>query len=424
VSAADVTVIGGGAIGVSCALELARAGARVTVLEAGADVGAGCSAGNAGLICPSHAAPRASGAALAQGLRWILRPDAPLKLRPRPSLVPWLARFVAACTPERERAATDALRALSAASLALHERLGEEAGTGVERRGTLNVYETEKAFAAGRREAAAHRAAGLRSETLDGRAAAEREPALVGPVAGAVLYPDELFGDPLEFVRAVARAAASAGAEIRTATEVLELRAERGRVTSIETTAGPLAAGTVVLAAGAWTPRVAAGLRLPVPVEAGKGYHVDYERGERDPRLPIFLQEARVIATPLGRSLRLAGTLELTGLDLSVDRRRVGAIVRAGRRRVRGLDGRRVVDVWRGLRPCAPDGLPIIGRPARYENLVLATAHAALGFTLAPVTGRLVAQLVSGEAAEYDLRLLHPDRFSAFPVVANRRSAV
>jgi D-amino-acid dehydrogenase len=413
VSGSDAVVVGGGAIGVCCALELARRGARVTLLEAGPELGAGCSSGNAGLLCPSHAAPLATRASLRQGLRWSLAPDAPFALRPRPALVPWLARFAAACTPERERAATRYVRSLAVASLALHERLGEECGTGVERRGTLNVYETGPALAAAMREAAEHAAAGLRPEVLTGAEAEGLEPALAGPVAGAVHFPDELSGDPLAFVRAIGRAAEEAGAEIRTRTEVLALEARRGRIARVETTAGPLGAGTIVLAAGAWTPRVARGLGLALPVEGGKGYHVDYPAAEGDPRIPIFLREAHVIATPLEGRLRLAGTLELSGLDLSVDRRRVAAIERAGGRRVRGLEGRPVAEVWRGVRPCAPDGLPIVGRPERYENLVLATAHAMLGFTLAPVTGRLVAQLAAGEAPEHDLALLHPDRFHA-----------
>jgi D-amino-acid dehydrogenase len=416
----DAIVVGGGAIGVCCALDLARNGARVTLLEAGAELGEGCSAGNAGLICPSHAAPLATRAALCEGLRWSLSPDAPLRVRPRPSLVPWLARFVVACTPERERAATDAVRALCVASLELHEGLAEEAGTGVERRGTLNVYETEAAFAEGQHDAAEYCVSGLHVQTLDSRDAVELEPAVVTPVAGAIHYPDELSGDSLAFVRAVGRAAETAGADLRTRTEVLGLRAERNRIVGVDTTAGPLTAETVVLAAGAWTPRVAAGLGLAIPVEAGKGYHVDYERAAADPSMPVFLHEARVVATPLEGRLRLSGTLELAGLDLSVDRRRIEAIERVGRRRLRGLAGRRVVDLWRGLRPCPPDGLPIVGSPARYENLVLATGHAMLGFTLAPLTGRIVASLVAGEPAGHDLTLLHPDRFRSLGTVANR----
>jgi D-amino-acid dehydrogenase len=407
----DVLVVGGGAVGVCCALELSRQGADVMLLESGAELGTGCSAGGAGLLCPSHAAPLATRAALRNGLRWSLTRDGPFALRLRPPLLPWLARFAAACTPARERAATDILRELSVASLELHERLRGEADTGTERLGTLNVYETEAGFDVGRREAAEHARAGLRSHVLSAAEAGELEPALAGPIAGGVYYPDELSGDPLAFVQAVGHAAVGAGAAIRTRTEVLGLRAAGRRITKVETTAGDLAAGTVVLAAGAWTPLLAHGLALSIPVEGGKGYHLDFARVEGDPRVPIFLQEARVVATPMPRRLRLAGTLELVGLDLSVDRRRHEAIERAGLRRVRGLAGRRVTEVWRGLRPCAPDGLPIVGRPAAYDNLVLATAHAALGLTLAPVTGGVVAQLVAGEPPSFDLGLLHPDRF-------------
>jgi D-amino-acid dehydrogenase len=407
----DVLVIGGGAIGVSCALYLARAGAHVTLLESGAELGAGCSAGNAGLLCPSHAAPLATRASLRQGIRWSLTPDGPFALRPRPALVPWLARFAAACTPARERAATQLLRSLSVASLELHDSLRREVGANIERTGTLNVYETEHGFAVGREEAVEHAAAGLRSQVLDAREAEELEPALAGPVAGAIFYPDELSGDPLDFVHVVGRAAVDAGVEIRTDTEVLALHAERERIARIETTTGRVVAETIVLAAGAWSPLLTRGLGLDVPVEGGKGYHVDYEPGDGDPHVPIFLQEARVIATRMPGRLRLSGTFELVGFDLSVDERRVDAIERAGRRRVHQLAERRRLEVWRGLRPCTPDGLPLVGRSGRYENLLLATGHAALGFTLAPVTGALIAQLVAGEQPEHDITLLRPDRF-------------
>ena len=407
----DVLIVGGGAIGVCCALELSRQGADVTLLESGAELGAGCSAGSAGLLCPSHAAPLATRAALRHGLRWSLTRHGPFAMRLRPSLLPWLTRFAAACTPARERAATEVLRELSVASLELHERLRDEADTGTERLGTLNVYETEAGFDLGRREAVEHARAGLREHVLSAAEASELEPALAGPIAGAIYYPDEMSGDPLAFVQAVGFAAVDAGAAIRTRTEVLGLRTAGRRIAKVETTAGDLAAGTVVLAAGAWTPLLAHGLALSIPVEGGKGYHLDFAPVEGDPRVPIFLQEAHVVATPMPRRLRLAGTLELAGLDLSVDRRRREAIERAGLRRVRGLAGRRVTEVWRGLRPCAPDGLPIVGRPAAYDNLVLATAHAALGLTLAPVTGGVVAQLIAGDPPSFDLGLLHPDRF-------------
>jgi len=207
------------------------------------------------------------------------------------------------------------------------------------------------------------------------------------------------------------KAAVEAGVTIRPRVEVLGVRRRDGRAEAVVTTAGELRAGTVVVAAGAWTPRLVRGLGLFVPVEGGKGYHVDLEPAEGDPALPVWLNETRVIATPLEGRLRLAGTLELAGLDLSVDRLRVGAIVRAAERGLPRLRGRRVLEVWRGLRPCTPDGLPIVGRPAGLANVTLATGHAMMGLTLAPITGRLVAELLAGERPSLDLRPLSPNRF-------------
>ena len=412
----DVVVVGGGAVGACVALELARRGARPVVLERGAALGAGCSAGNAGLLCPSHAAPLASPAALRQGLRWLLRPDSPFALRPTPRIVPWLLRFAAASTARRAAAGMETIRALSAASLELHAALAAEGlRTGFERLGILNVFETDAGFAAGRRDAAEHAAAGFRAEPLDAGAARQLEPALGDGVAGAVLHPDEAHCDPLAFVRAVGEAAVAAGADVRTEVEALALRRDGAR-TLVETTAGELAASAVVLAAGAWTPRLARDLGIAVPVEGGKGYHVELDAAPTDPRRPVFLQEARVIATPLPGRLRLAGTFELAGLDLGVDRRRVEAVARSGRRVLPALAGRPVRRVWRGLRPCAPDGLPVVGRAPGLDGVVLATGHAMMGLTLAPVTGRLVAELLAGERPGHDLAPLAPERFRRLPL--------
>jgi D-amino-acid dehydrogenase len=380
----DVVIVGGGAIGVCCALELARRGASVTLLERGPELASGCSAGNAGLICPSHSTPISSPAAVRNGLRWMWKRDSPFYLRPRPAVLPWLARFVLASRRWEEGART--IRALSLESLELHAQLGGELETSFERTGTLNVYATPDGLEAGEREA---EASGLRYTVLDTDATSALEPSLTGALVGSVHYPDEGRVDPKRFVEAVGRAAAEAGVEIRTGAEVRsldELRAE-----------------TVIVAAGAWSRRL-----VDLPLEGGKGYHLDYERSDDDPGIPTWVQETWTIATPLPGRLRLSGTLELAGLDLSISQPRVDAIRRGGERWFRGLADRRILETWAGLRPCLPDGLPAIGRLGK---TVVATGHAMKGVSLAPITGRLVAELLAGERPSFDLAPFDPARF-------------
>ena len=170
-------------------------------------------------------------------------------------------------------------------------------------------------------------------------------------------------------------------------------------------------ADEVVVAAGVWSAELARSLGVRLPLEGGKGYHVDVEARPGDPELPVWLHESRVVITPMEGRLRLAGTLELTGTDRGVDARRVEAIVAAVRQALPGFGSRRTLDVWRGLRPCTPDGLPVIGRVPNVENAILATGHGMWGLQLAPVTGRLVASLVAGDEPDHDLEPLRAERF-------------
>jgi D-amino-acid dehydrogenase len=405
-STPDVVVVGAGAIGAATAYELAHRGAAVTVLER-SEVAAGCSYGNAGLISPSHSEALASPAALRAGIAWLARRDSPFHVRPRLSVVPWLARFAVASLPARAVAATATLRALTSASLDAHEALAR-AGlpTSFARRGILSVYESEARFAAARASAGEH------VHVLAPEDARALEPALGPSIAGAILHPREAHCDPSDFTAALVEGARSLGADIRTGVETRSLRRSNGRVVELQTSAGVLRPGAIVLAAGAWTKALAAQAGIHVPLEGGKGYHLELPgAGERQPQLPMFLEEARVTATPLAGRLRLTGTLELSGLDLRVDPSRVAAIGRAGRRVLALPTQQCAPRVWRGLRPCAPDGLPIVGAPDGVANLYLATGHAMLGIALAPVTGEMVADLVTGAAPRHDLACLAPSRF-------------
>ena len=409
-----VVVVGAGVIGVCTAYYLAGAGWQVTVLEQG-KVCAGCSHGNGGAIVPSHSVPLAAPGVWQQALRWLFSSQSPFRITPRfdPSLLAWLWRFRQACTEQHASSALPVLRDLSYGSRALfHELIGsEELDCRYQETGAMMVYRTPKGLAAGLDEAARLHAAGIPSQRLDLSEARGLAPALRPGVMGAIFFPDDAHLVPDAFVRQLARRAEDRGVAIRTETEVLGFRTSGRRILGIETTRGDLQADEVVLATGAWSPRLARTLGLRLPVQPAKGYSLTYDRGSGGPRVPVILAEAKAGITPMGDWLRFAGTLELSGFDLSINRRRVDAIVRAAAQYVDGLDSLPLREIWRGLRPCTPDGLPIIGRPSSLDNLILATGHAMLGVTLGPITGLLVSQLASRDQPKINLHALRPQRF-------------
>jgi len=402
----DVVVVGGGAVGVCVAAELAERGASVELLERGPRLAWGCSEGNAGVVGPAHVIPLAGPDAVRDGLRWLGRPGSPFAMTPRPALLPWIARFLAASAPARVRRGTQALAPLAEHSARMHAELAAAGlDTGYAARGMLEVYEDRRAFAAA--EAAARDGA----RVLDGAGAREAVPQLAAEPVGAILQTGEAHCDPVRFVEAVGARARERGARIRTGVEVLDVRRRDRRVESLWTTQGEVRAGQVVLAAGVWSPRLVRGLGLSLPILGGKGYHVDLDPGPSDPELPVYFLERRVVVTPMPGHLRVAGTLELTDDEHTVDRRRVNALLAAATKGLAGFDARRARRVWRGMRPCTPDGLPAIGRTQAAENLIVAAGHGMWGLQLGPVTGRLVAQLATDERPDHDLAPFDPDRF-------------
>jgi D-amino-acid dehydrogenase len=409
---ADVLVIGAGVVGVSAAHFLSARGRKVTVVDQGA-VGSGCSHGNAGLIVPSHSIPMAAPGMIAKGMKWMFSPDSPfyIKFRWSLELFSWLLKFRGACREETMRRAIPVLRELHRASAALYRELAGPACS-YGRRGLLLVYRSEEGLDEGRHEARLLREHGLASEELDVAAARTRVPRLKEGVRGAIHFPEDAHLDPALFVRDLAAKAAAQGVEFLPGTGVIDFETSGRRVTAVRTSKGMIAADEIVLATGSWSPGVARSLGLRIPIQPAKGYSITMKSPTDPPALPMLLMEAKVGVTPMGPNLRLAGTLELAGLDLSINERRVEAIRRGTREYLEGIEGLPELEVWTGLRPCTPDGLPILGRPAAYDNLVLATGHAMVGLSLGPITGKLVAEIVSRETPSIDLALLAPDRFS------------
>jgi D-amino-acid dehydrogenase len=156
---------------------------------------------------------------------------------------------------------------------------------------------------------------------------------------------------------------------------------------------------------------VARALKLEVPIQAAKGYSITFQTLTVAPKISLLLGEASTVVNPLGDALRVAGTLELAGMDFTFNMRRVDAIRKSTDQYLPGLDQAKVIEIWRGLRPCTPDGLPIISRSNAFDNLFIAAGHAMLGMSLGPITGKLVSQLVNAEKTDIHLALFRLNRF-------------
>jgi D-amino-acid dehydrogenase len=206
----------------------------------------------------------------------------------------------------------------------------------------------------------------------------------------------------------------SAGTKISFETEVTGFIQDASRITAVRTTRRNFAADEFVLCGGSWSPILARGLGLRLPMQAGKGYSLTLPRPRQLPSLCSICSEARVAVTPMNGTLRFGGTMEMAGLNEDINPVRVQGIIKSVLNyfpdfMAQDFEG---IPAWRGLRPCSPDGLPYLGRTGRFANLTLATGHAMMGLSLGPITGKLVAQILSGGKPEFDLSLLDPDRYA------------
>jgi len=416
--AKDVIIIGAGVIGLCAAHYALQNGHRVTILERGAPDHDCCSLGNAGMIVPSHVVPLAAPGAVGYALRSMWNPESPFYLRPRldASLLAWGLRFWRISNSAHVARAAPLLRDLHLSSRECYEELARSRDNdfGLVRRGLLMLCRTRCGLEEEARTAGLIRRLGIPAEVLNPEQTAALDPGVKMNVAGSVYFPKDCHMSPDRFVASLVRGLESGGAAFRWQTEVTGWLTGGSRVNAVQTSRGEFAAEEFVLACGAWSQTVSRGLGLRLVLQAGKGYSLTLSRPRRLPTLCSILSEARVAVTPMGTSLRIGGTMEIAGLDESVNPARVRGIVKAVPQYFPEFQREDFAQVrpWCGLRPCSADGLPYIGRTARYSNLVVATGHAMMGMSLGPVTGKLVAEVLSSERPSINIELLSPDRFS------------
>jgi D-amino-acid dehydrogenase len=408
-----VVVVGGGVVGLASAYFLRREGAEVTLLER-STIGSGASWGNSGWVDPTFSAPLAGPGMVGTALRALARPNGSfyLPMRHLPRLAPWLWRFWRASSPERHDAGLRAVARLAQPTQRLYDQLGADGVRFDSRR--LGVVH---AFLDAARAERIHQTFLPLTElgyeapsgVVGGAALREGEPSLSEAVAGGFIVEGARVVNSPSLLYGLQARITELGGAVREHAPVIGLDTKGSRVTGVRTPEGPIEADEVVLAAGVWTGQLAAKLGIDVRIEAGKGYSFSVTPMTMTSHL-LHLYEARIAVSPFEERLRIAGTMELSGVNRKLNPRRIAKVAQAASRYLGGWTGP-LEEQWTGLRPLTPDGLPVLGRPREWTGLCMASGHAMAGVMLAPATGQAIAQIVLEDADLAELHPFNPDRF-------------
>jgi D-amino-acid dehydrogenase len=400
-----VVIVGGGIIGAACAHFLVKSGHAVEIVEQG-EFGHGCSHANCGFVCPSHVLPLAQPGAIRGALKALLSPDSPFTIRPRfdPALWSWLFRFTRRCNQRDMLAAGEAIKALLVSSRALYDELFQTEKLDVEweTRGLVLVFQTPKAMDHyAKTDQLLRERFEMGAGRYDGEALEKLEPALRPGLAGGWHYPGDAHLRPDKLLKSWRSLLESRAAVIHEQHEFKEIERDGGAWT-VQTSKQPLKADAVVIATGAWTPLLYHQLGCPVPIQPGKGYSITMAKPAICPTLPMLFEEHRVAVTPMRTSYRLGSTMEFAGYDSSLNPHRLGLLRSGAAHYLREPCGEPVLEEWYGWRPMTSDGKPFIGPVPGLNGVFVAAGHGMLGLSMAPATGRMIAEMIDGTSPHLD----------------------
>ena len=411
-----VAVVGGGVVGLCCAYELQRSGAEVVVVERGRCGGA-ASLGNAGWIVPSYSAPIQAPGVMKQSLKWMLDRDSPLCVRPRlnPDFLRWSWQFWRSSTRQCFEKGIRALLDLNEHTMRLFDGL-RQAGVEFEMHSTglLIAALSQEALEEVVEEHYEVEKAGYENETelLDHDAVRHLEPALSDHVAGGLHLKAERYVRPESFTSGLVDYLAASDVEVLENTEVRTLARNGRHGWRIHTSRDELEAEGVIISAGVWSARLLAKLGTRLPLEGARGCSVTASGQGAPPHHALKFAEANVTCSPFEDGvMRITGTLDLTGTDSTLDRRRLETVIRSAKQYLHGWEPGKPELEWAGLRPMTPDSLPLIGTVPGLDRLYVATGHGQLGVTLAPATAAKIVPLILEDGLAPELEPFRVDRF-------------
>lgn len=411
----DVLIIGGGIVGLCSAYFLQKEGHKVTVLDK-SDITSGASFVNAGYITPSHIIPLASPGMISKGIKWMFNSSSPFYMQPRwdTDFFKWSWYFHKSSTKEKVDLAIPLIKEINIISRELFTSIKNSGDLGdfqLERKGLLMLYKTDKEGEHEMQVAKKASYLGLEVSSLNKKELDTLQPNVTMNVKGAIHYECDGHTTPTEFMKKMLEYLKRSGVIIKTNEEVIDLSTENGRIIKVTTNKNDYSPEEVVLAAGSWSDNLSKKIKIKLPIQAGKGYRINVLR-PTGITIPAILMEAKVAVTPMAEYTRFAGTMEFSGINDVIRKQRVEAIANATTEfypEIKISEAEKL-DAKSGLRPVSPDGLPYIGKSSSLKNLTVATGHAMMGWSLGPVTGKLVSEIISDKKTSMDINGFSPNR--------------
>ena len=398
----NISIIGGGIIGLCSAYYLAKEGFQVSVFDK-SDMTDGCSYGNAGMIVPSHIIPLAQPGMIAQGMKWMFDSQSPFYVKPRLStdLIKWGMQFYKHANKKHVEKAMPALRDLSLLSKELYHDFAKENNSFFyDEKGLLMLFKTEKIAEEMHHEGKLAENLGLGVNYLSKEEVLQLETGTKTDVIGGVHYTSDAHLYPQKFMQFIKAQLNKLDVEIYKNTTVTDFKISNNTVTELITSRGNFTTDEVVLATGSWSPEIARKLKTSVSMLPGKGYSFTLKEKTQKPSIPSILCEGKVAVTPMANDIRFGGTMEIThNNDTKINQNRLQGIINSVNDFYPdlGIEMPKIADTWYGFRPCTPSGMPIITKSKKITNLTLSTGHAMMGLSLAPATGKVVSELILGK---------------------------
>tara|TARA_B100000767_G_scaffold235464_1_gene228753 strand:- start:24459 stop:25712 length:1254 start_codon:yes stop_codon:yes gene_type:complete len=409
-----IVVIGGGIVGLSSAFYLRAEGHEVVVLDK-ATLSEGASFVNAGYLVPSHIVPLAAPGMISKGIKWMFNSSSPFYIKPRmdADLISWGWKFMKSCSKEHVQRSLSIIKDINSLSKGLYHEMHESMNFDfhLEDRGLLMAFKTTKAE---KEEFSVMKSAqdlGLDVSLLGPKEVAELQPDVKMNIAGAYHYRCDAHTTPGVFMNQLRDNLIKNGVKINKMTEVNSFDLLNKKIKKVNTNRGQFEADEVVFAAGAWTEELLKPLKIALSIQAGKGYRINV-KAPTGITMPTLLMESKVAVTPMQGFTRFSGTMEIAGINNTIRMNRVEAIAEAASKYYEGVQLLKEdkEQAKCGLRPLSPDGLPFIGRHSSCKNIIMATGHAMMGWSLGPGTGKLVSELISNKKTSMDISRFSPER--------------